>query len=263
MKRDYIEDIEGGERRTYVSPVEIRDEGEAKFFEGMAVPFGEVTDLGYFTEEISREAFAEVMDDDVRGLFNHDPDVVLGRNKSGTMTLTVNDKGVFYRISYNPNDPDHVRVMEKVKRGDVSQSSYAFSVKDETWNKRDGKDHRVITKIKRWYDVAPVTYPANQNTTVAKRSLDAIEKRKKISLMVGDKVKPKPGMAHMPMHEDMVMTISEISTESAMITRMEDGMLHKWYVESELEKVDNEENEHAAKRRQIAVEIDRIKLGIY
>lgn len=158
------------------SPVEYRKEGDVEYFEGMAVPFGQITDLGYFSEEISRDAFSEVLKDDVRGLFNHDPDVILGRSTAGTMSLTVNEKGVFYRIKYNPNDPDHVRVMEKVKRGDVSQSSYAFMVKDETWGKREGKAHRTIEKLSKWLDVSPVTYPANPNTTVAKRSLDALAK---------------------------------------------------------------------------------------
>jgi HK97 family phage prohead protease len=203
MKKDYIEDIQNGERRMFSAPIEVRKDGDAEYFEGMAVPFGQVTDLGYFSEEISKDAFSDVLNDDVRGLFNHDPDVVLGRSSSGTMTLTVNDKGVFYRIKYNPNDPDHVRVMEKVKRGDVKESSYAFSVKDEKWSTRDGKQHRNITKLLRWYDIAPVTYPANQNTTVAKRSLDNVQE--------------------------------------------------------ELKK----ENDRAARQRQIAVEIDRIKLGIY
>ncbi len=65
--------------------------------------------------------------------------------------------------------------MEKVKRGDDSQSSFAFTVKDASWETKDGKDHRIIEKIQRWYDVAPVTYPAYQNTTVGKRSLDSIK----------------------------------------------------------------------------------------
>lgn len=207
MKKDYIEDIQNGERRMVSAPVEVRKDGEAEYFQGMAVPFGQVTDLHYFTEEITRDAFSEVMKDDVRGLFNHDPDVILGRSAAGTLTLDVNEKGVFYSIRYNPNDPDHVRVMEKVKRGDVNQSSYAFSVKDEKWSTRDGKQHRTINKIERWYDVAPVTYPANPNTTVAKRSLDAIAKEQ-----------------------------SEIAQK---------------------------ENDRAARQRQIAIEIDRIKLGIF
>jgi HK97 family phage prohead protease len=175
MKPDYIENIEGAERRFYSSQVEIRKEGDAEYFEGTAVPIGEVTDLGYFTEEVARGAFDEVLNDDVRGLFNHDSNYVLGRNKSGTMKLTVDNKSARYKILYNPNDPDHVRVMEKVKRGDVSQSSYAFSIKDAVWETRNGKDHRVIQKFSRWYDVSAVTYPANPNTSVAKRSLDSVK----------------------------------------------------------------------------------------
>jgi uncharacterized protein len=175
---DYIETIEGAERRFYSSQVEIRKEGDAEYFEGVAVPIGEITDLGYFTEEVARGAFDDVLNDDVRGLFNHDANYVLGRNKSGTMKLTVDNKSARYSILYNPADPDHIRVMEKVKRGDVSQSSYAFSIKDAVWETRNGKDHRVIQKFSRWYDVSAVTYPANPNTSVAKRSLESIKQER-------------------------------------------------------------------------------------
>ena len=173
---DYIVNIEGAERRYLSQPLEYREEGEEKRFEGYAVIFNSETDLGWFTEEIRDGAFEDVMDDDVRGLFNHDPDVILGRNKSGTMKLSVDKRGVKYSIDYNPNDPDHVRVMEKVKRGDVSQSSFAFGIKDAVWETRDGRDHRVITKLSRWYDVSPVTYPAYQDTTVAARSFEQVKK---------------------------------------------------------------------------------------
>ncbi len=173
---DYIENIDGAERRYLSQPLEYREEGEEKRFEGYAVIFNSETDLGWFTEEIRDGAFEDVMNDDVRGLFNHDPDVILGRSKSGTMKLTVDARGVKYSIDYNPNDPDHVRVMEKVKRGDVSQSSFAFGIKDAVWEIREGRDHRVITKLSRWYDVSPVTYPAYQDTTVAARSFEQVKK---------------------------------------------------------------------------------------
>lgn len=173
MKIDYIEKIEGAERRVIPLSVECRAEGEAEYFVGYGATFGEVADMGWMTEEIDPGAFSEVMNDDVRGLFNHDDDQVLGRTKSGTMTWTVDSVGAKYSILYNPNDPDHVRVMEKVKRGDVSQSSFSFSVKDDTWETRNGKDHRKVLKLKRLYDFAPVTYPAYENTTVAKRSFDS------------------------------------------------------------------------------------------
>jgi len=173
MKLDYIEKIDGAERR-YAQPnkVEVRAEGTDIFFEGYGATFGDVADLGWMSEEIDPLAFSEVMGDDVRGLFNHDDDQVLGRTASGTMTWTIDKTGAKYSIRYNPNDPDHVRVMEKVKRGDVSQSSFAFSVKDDRWETRNGKEHRTVLRIKRLYDFSPVTYPAYQNTTVAKRSYE-------------------------------------------------------------------------------------------
>ena len=176
MKSDYIKNIETAERRFFSEVVELREEGEDQFFEGYAARFNSPTDLGYFTEEIMPGAFDTVMNDDVRGLFNHDPDVVLGRTKSGTMQIVIDERGAKYKIKYNANDPDHIRVMEKVKRGDVSQSSFAFSIESENIvRKEDAKVHRQITKLKRWYDVAPVTYPAYADTSVAARSIDSLK----------------------------------------------------------------------------------------
>lgn len=172
---DYIEKIDGAERRHFSHKVESRAEGEAEYFEGSAANIGEVADLGWFTEEIMPGAFDEVLSDDVRGLFNHDPDQILGRTVSKTMVLSVENNALRYRILYNPNDPDHVRVMQKVKRGDVSQSSFSFDVKDAKWSTKNGKDHRQIYKFQKLYDVAPVTYPAYENTTVAARSLEKVK----------------------------------------------------------------------------------------
>lgn len=176
MKTDYIETIENAERRRRVETVEFRAEGDEQYFEGYAALFGEVADLGWFTEEIMPGAFDEVMNDDVRGLGNHDPDQILGRTKSGTMKISVDSKGLRYQIKYNEKDPDHVRWMEKIKRGDVSQSSFSFDVKDDTWETRNGKDHRKILKFRALYDTAPVTFPAYESTTVAARSKEKVKK---------------------------------------------------------------------------------------
>lgn len=195
--KDYIENIEGGERRFFAQPVEVREEGEVKYFEGIAAVFNSPTDFRDFSEEIDSGAFDEVMNDDVRGTFNHSSDLILGRNKSGTMQLTKRADGMGYKILYNPNDPDHVRVMEKVKRGDVSQSSFAFRVKEDEWSTRNGKDHRKITKLQMWFDVGPVTYPAYANTTVAARSLESVKNQNN----------PKTGMNY---HEARVRVLSYI-----------------------------------------------------
>lgn len=182
MQTDYIKNIEQAERRMLLEPVELREEGEQKFFEGYAFKFGAKADLGSFTEEIARGAADDVMNDDVRGLFNHEPDIILGRTKSGTMTLVLDEVGAKYRIAYNPNDPDHVRVMEKVKRGDVSQSSFAFRIKDDKWETRNGKDHRTILKFSKLIDVSPVTYAAYPDATVAARSLQNLKQDHKKDL---------------------------------------------------------------------------------
>lgn len=174
MEIDYIKNIEDAERRFVTDDFEARAEGDKQYFEGYAYVYGAVADIGGFTEEIARGAESEVMQDDVRGLFNHDPNYVLGRNGK-TMKLTVDSRGLKYSIEYNPADPDHVRLMEKVKRGDVSQSSFAFKTKDDKWEVRNGKDHRTVTKFKRLLDVSPVTYPAYNEATVAARSLDKLK----------------------------------------------------------------------------------------
>jgi HK97 family phage prohead protease len=167
---DYIKNIEGAERRMVHINVEVRAEGDAQFFEGYGILYGVSADIGWFTEEIAPGAADAVLGDDVRGLFNHDPNYLLGRTRSSTMTLASDAKGVRYSIRYNPSDPDHVRVMEKVKRGDVSQSSFSFLTMDERWEKKNGKEHRVVLKLKQLIDMSAVTYPAYEDSTVAARS---------------------------------------------------------------------------------------------
>lgn len=173
---DYIEKIDGAERRFFKSTLEMRAEDGKEYFEGTAAVIGDIADLGWFTEEILPGAFDEVMNDDVRALFNHDADQVLGRTKSKTLVLTADSTGLHYRALYNEKDPDHVRAMEKVKRGDVAESSFSFDVKNDKWSTRNGKDHRQIEKFKALYDVAPVTYPAYPKTTVAARSMEKAKK---------------------------------------------------------------------------------------
>ncbi|HYF69094.1 MAG TPA: HK97 family phage prohead protease [Ohtaekwangia sp.] len=179
MQTDYIKNIDNAERRMISEQVELREENEQRFMEGYAFKFGAIADLGSFTEEIAPGAADGVMNDDVRGLFNHDPNLVLGRNKAGTMTLSVDAVGMRYAIKHNPNDPDHVSVSEKIKRGDVTQSSFAFRVKDDKWETRNGKEHRTILKFSRLIDVSPVTYAAYNDATVALRSLSNIVNNKK------------------------------------------------------------------------------------
>tara|TARA_R110001583_G_scaffold21308_3_gene80868 strand:+ start:21278 stop:21892 length:615 start_codon:yes stop_codon:yes gene_type:complete len=157
---------------------EIRMEGDetAPTIVGYAAKFETRSrNLGGFVEVIKPGAFDDVLNDDVRALFNHDSNIVLGRTTSGTLKLTVDAVGLRYEIT--PPDSQTVKdlVLEPLKRGDINQSSFAFRVMSDGqhWDEdEDGVYVRTITKISRLSDVCPVTYPAYDDTEAATRSLD-------------------------------------------------------------------------------------------
>lgn len=129
-----------------------------------------------FREIIKPGAFDDVLDDDVRGLFNHDPNFILGRRSSGTLALSVDEKGLRYDITAPDTQTIRDLVLEPMKRGDITQSSFAFRISHdgEEWYQDDeGIVIREITKFSRLYDVSPVTYPAYQDADSGVRSMKA------------------------------------------------------------------------------------------
>ncbi|MBH8558987.1 HK97 family phage prohead protease [Hymenobacter negativus] len=147
-----------------------------EYFVGKAIVCGvRSKNLGGFVEIIDKEALKDADLSDVKGLFNHDRNYVLGTISAGTLELTVDaDGGLSYRIKYDHLDPDHVRVMRKIERGDVVGSSFAFRVAPNgaDWDyDEEGMYVRTVTKISRVSDVCPVTDPAYADTEAAQRSL--------------------------------------------------------------------------------------------
>lgn len=164
------------ERRAFVCD-ELRvlsDEGQKPKLRGHAAVFNSLSEnLGGFREMILPGAFADaIVNDDVRALWNHNPDYVLGRNRSQTLTLREDATGLASEI--DPPDTQWARdLLVSIGRGDVSQMSFAFRVLDERWEKKDGVHIRTLTKL-RLFDVSPVTYPAYPATDVGVRSMDDI-----------------------------------------------------------------------------------------
>lgn len=127
-----------------------------------------------FREQIAPGAFAGVLEDDVRALFNHDPNHVLGRTSAGTLRISQDDTGLLYEVEL-PDTQVARDLVTSIERGDVSQSSFAFRIapNGDTWDENeDGVIIRTITKFGRLYDVSPVTYPAYPDATAGMRSLD-------------------------------------------------------------------------------------------
>lgn len=138
--------------------------------------------LGRFHERIAPGAFDKALAKaDIRGLFNHNPDYVLGRMKPGTMRVWADDKGLHYDIPELP--ASRADVAEAIERGDVSGNSFSFIVAEggDRMETRDGMRVRTITDIEEILDVGPVTFPAYEATRVSKRALDLAEKVEEIA----------------------------------------------------------------------------------
>ena len=152
---------------------ELRANPESRTIFGTATVFNSSYDMGWYDEEMSSDSLDKADMNDVVALFNHDINMVLARTSSGTLKLNVTGDALEYEFEA-PNTTLGNDLLEMVKRGDVYQSSFAFTVDAEDWQERSGmKPKRVIRSIKKVYDVSPVTYPANPDTMVAKRSYEA------------------------------------------------------------------------------------------
>lgn len=166
------------ERRGVVEIPTVRaaSDGESSTISGYAAVFNEETVIaGVFREKIAPGAFsAAVTSDDVRALFNHDPNYVLGRTTNGTLSLKEDKRGLFYDVELNPDDPDAVRVKAKIQRGDVSGSSFGFIVEEDSWDESEMKRGKLPLRTIRkasLFDVSPVTYPAYPQASVSARSM--------------------------------------------------------------------------------------------
>lgn len=164
------------ERRSF--DIEFR-EAESRKVEGYASVFNSRSkDLGGFTEIIDPAAFNGVIErSDVLALLNHDQDRgVLARSRKGvgSLTLTVDERGLHYSFDA-PNTALGNELVEGLKRGDISTSSFAFTVAGEKWTKEeDGSYLRTITQIDKLFDVSPVYNEAYEDTSVALRSLEQV-----------------------------------------------------------------------------------------
>jgi len=162
----------GVERRILIGSelrVLKRDDGKPGIA-GYSALFNTVADLGPFREQIAPGAFGEsIGQDDIRALFNHDPNFVLGRNKAGTLRLAEDGKGL--SMACDLPDTQYARdLATSIERGDISQQSFGFKTLDDDWQMQAGVPLRTLKRV-RLRDVSPVTFPAYASTDVAMRRL--------------------------------------------------------------------------------------------
>lgn len=165
---------DGLERRFIVDGLELRaagDDTKQPIIAGYAAVFSQLSeDLGGFREQIAPGAFSKSLGEDIRALFNHDRNFVIGRNKSKTLRLEEDARGL--RVEIDPPDTTDARdLLVKMKRGDVTGMSFGFRTMEDHWDEVDGKVVRTLIEV-RVFDVSVVTYPAYPQADAAVRSLE-------------------------------------------------------------------------------------------
>lgn len=148
-----------------------QEAADSKIISGYFVVFNSETELyqGVY-EEVAPEAFDSVDFSDVKALVDHDTAKVLGRTKASTLSLSVDDKGLYGEITVNENDQEAMNLYSRVVRGDVDQCSFGFEILNEEMIQNSDGTVKFIIKSLKLYEVSVVTFPAYQDTAVEARS---------------------------------------------------------------------------------------------
>lgn len=157
---------------------ELRTNAEGRTIVGYAAKFERWSEpiMGWFKEQIARDAFSECDVTDVIMCFNHNIDSILARTTSGTLTLSTDDEGLRFEFEA-PATTMGNDMLELVRRGDISKCSFKFTVEEDEWRYADKEnkleyDERTIRKIGKLYDVSLVVYPAYSDTEAGVRHLE-------------------------------------------------------------------------------------------
>jgi uncharacterized protein len=151
---------------------------------GYAAVFNSKTSIGDFFEEvIAPGAFARTISEngDIRALFNHNWDHVLGRTRNGTLKVEEDNRGLKFEVEL-PNTSLARDLAESMRRGDINQCSFGFWATGEAWDYSVEPAVRTLNEIE-LYEISVVSIPAYEDTEVSLRSKEIdkqVEKRIKI-----------------------------------------------------------------------------------
>jgi uncharacterized protein len=175
------------EQRTIASEFQVSTQDDRASVEGYAAVYDKLSeDLGGFVEKVSSSAFLKSMKEaDVRALLNHDPNIILGRTKSGTLKLSSDATGLHYEIDIDLESPNGRNAYRAIECGDVSQSSFTFEKIHDEWDTTSrGYPLRTLTEC-RLFDVSPCVFPAYEATeTNVKRALTSLAEQRSLEVDV-------------------------------------------------------------------------------
>jgi HK97 family phage prohead protease len=158
--------------------VQLRADVQGNKLVGHAAVFGQYADLRSHLEAIGATAFKRVLADaetDVRALWNHNPDHLLGRQASGTLMVGVDSEGLEFEVDL-PNTTLGRDIRVLAERGDITGASFAFVPGEDDWTTTRGRRVRTHTSVERLVDVSPVTFPAYEGASVQMRSASEFDR---------------------------------------------------------------------------------------
>lgn len=149
------------------------DENKQPRLVGYASVFNKEAEIyGLWREKVAAGAYKKtIKENDIRALWNHNTDLVLGRNKNGTLNLLEDSKGL--KVEIIPPDTQAGRdAVTSIKRGDVNQMSIAFQIIKQEWQESTNSKELPLRTIReaKLFEVSPVAFPAFEQTSIAARS---------------------------------------------------------------------------------------------
>lgn len=171
----------------FIRSLEGDEKKESRIVSGYAVKFeSDSEDMGGFIEVIKKGAITEetIMNSDIYARLNHNENTVLARSRfgEGSLALELREDGLYYEFEA-PHTADGDELLEHLRRGEITSSSFAFTLplddSGERWYRdANGILRKDILVIDRLWDVSPVYSPAYPATSCSKRSLDMVDKVK-------------------------------------------------------------------------------------
>lgn len=167
------------QKETRLAEVRLEETDDKMILEGYAIVFDEETLIGDeergFIEVISRDALNEQAIKDVPMKYNHmDSFLIIARTKNGSLSLTVDDKGLKVTAELIDTESNE-DIYKMVRSGLLDKMSFAFTVKNQTWDRSGAIPKRTIKEIDRLYDVSIVDVPAYEGTSIYARSLELLD----------------------------------------------------------------------------------------
>jgi uncharacterized protein len=159
--------------------VEIRADTAQRRLEGYAAVFNQDAPIAHFVERIAPGCFRSTLSagDDVLCLVDHDPSALLGRTKSGTLSLSEDQRGLAFTVQL-PDTQLARDTLALAQRGDIGGASIGFHIEKDSW---PAADQRVLQAVKLIEISIVRAFPAYPQTSVQARALERFRRQNLLS----------------------------------------------------------------------------------